>query len=351
MKIYLVGGAVRDKLLGIDSKDKDFVVVGSSVKEMLDLDYQQVGKDFPVFLHPQTKDEYALARVERKVGKGYAGFEFDTKSVSLKDDLSRRDLTINSMAIDENGELIDYFGGAEDLQNGLLKHTSKAFIEDPVRVLRIAKFHARFKKYGFKVAHSTFALLKKMVASGEVDNLISERVFAELSEVLSYQAPSYFFQTLVSCGAYEKIFGLTHEHSKTHQNNFTFLDNLEILPEMKFAIWLQKYTTHEVKQVCKKLGVPKKYKELALLTNGFFDYVVDFNSSTAEQKLEFFSKTDSTRRFDRFNKLLSIFKTLRVDINAILHTNMLLKNIDVSKLDKNNIAQEIKIQRLKICKM
>jgi tRNA nucleotidyltransferase (CCA-adding enzyme) len=330
------------------------VVVGSNSQEMLDLGYQQVGKDFPVFLHPQTKQEYALARIERKNGVGYTGFEFDTKNVSLKEDLSRRDLTINSMAFDENNNLIDYFGGEEDLQNGILKHTSSAFIEDPVRVLRIAKFRARFDEFGFKVAHSTFKLLKKMVKDGEVDNLVSERIFTELSEVLTYKKPSGFFKTLATCGAYEKIFGLKVS-GETHTNNFEFLDNLdlnsEITPEIKFAIWLQNYTQIEIKSLCKKIKAPKKYSEIAIFSQGFFDIAKQFNTLNSVEKLEFFSKTDSVRRVERFNKILQVFEFFNIDTKAIKNINSKLQNIDASKLDKKNIAQEIKNARLKICKI
>jgi tRNA nucleotidyltransferase (CCA-adding enzyme) len=358
MQTYLVGGAVRDKLLNLKQKDKDFVVVGSNSQEMLDLGYQQVGKDFPVFLHPQTKQEYALARIERKNGVGYTGFEFDTKNVSLKEDLSRRDLTINSMAMSNDGELIDYFGGEEDLQNGLLKHTSSAFIEDPVRVLRIAKFRARFDEFGFKVAHSTFKLLKKMVKDGEVDNLVSERIFTELSEVLTYKKPSGFFKTLATCGAYEKIFGLKVS-GETHSNNFEFLDNLdlnaeintEINPEIKFAIWLQNYTQVEIKSLCKKIKAPKKYSEIAIFSKGFLDIAKHFNTLNSVEKLEFFSKTDSVRRVERFNKILQVFEFFNIDTKAIKNINSKLQNIDASKLDKKNIAQEIKNARLKICKI
>ncbi|HCE35558.1 MAG TPA: polynucleotide adenylyltransferase, partial [Gammaproteobacteria bacterium] len=208
MKKYLVGGAVRDRLLGIsdNNTEKDWVIVGSSPDEMLDLGYRQVGKEFPVFLHPGTQEEYALARLERKVGKGYKGFEFDTsKSVTLEQDLSRRDLTINAIA-EKDGELFDPFNGREDLNNGLLKHVSDAFSEDPVRVLRVARFAARFKVFGFKVAHSTHRLMKDMVTSGEVDALTPERVFKELEKALSYETPSAFFKVLSACGADARVF-------------------------------------------------------------------------------------------------------------------------------------------------
>ena len=175
MKTYLVGGAVRDKLLGIKPSEHDWVVVGASPEEMLRLGYRQVGKDFPVFLHPETKDEYALARTERKTAPGYTGFIVHaTPDVSLEEDLKRRDLTINAIAEDENGKLIDPFHGQEDLQNGLLRHISPAFAEDPVRILRVARFAARFASLGFTVVPETMELMRSMVASGEVDAALNE---------------------------------------------------------------------------------------------------------------------------------------------------------------------------------
>jgi tRNA nucleotidyltransferase (CCA-adding enzyme) len=202
MKIYLVGGAVRDRLLGLPGKDRDYVVVGATPEDLLHLGYKPVGKDFPVFLHPQTREEYALARTERKTGRGYHAFEFDTdKSVTLQDDLRRRDLTINAMAQDENGVLIDPFGGARDLRDKVLRHVSPAFAEDPVRVLRVARFAARYSVQGFRVAEETLALMRTMVDSGEVDHLVPERVWAETRKALGEPTPSAFLATLRDCGA------------------------------------------------------------------------------------------------------------------------------------------------------
>ncbi len=202
MKTYLVGGAVRDRLLGIAVRDRDYVVVGATPDDLLRLGYKPVGKDFPVFLHPQTREEYALARTERKTGRGYHAFAFDTDpGVSLEDDLRRRDLTINAIAEDENGALIDPFGGANDLRDKVLRHVSPAFAEDPVRVLRVARFAARFASQGFRVADETLALMQTMVQSGEVDHLVPERVWAETRKALAEPTPSAFLQSLRDCGA------------------------------------------------------------------------------------------------------------------------------------------------------
>ncbi len=185
MEIYLVGGAVRDKILNIAVKDRDWVVVGATVEEMLEQKYQQVGKDFPVFIHPQTKEEYALARTERKTGKGYTGFSVHASpEVSLVEDLLRRDLTINAIAEDIDGNLIDPFNGQEDIQNRVLRHVSSAFSEDPLRVLRVARFAARFSHLGFTVADDTLALMKNIVLEDELETLVAERVWREIQIAL-----------------------------------------------------------------------------------------------------------------------------------------------------------------------
>jgi tRNA nucleotidyltransferase (CCA-adding enzyme) len=207
VNIYLVGGAVRDRLLGLPVRDRDYVVVGARPDDLVEQGYKPVGKDFPVFLHPRTAEEYALARTERKTGRGYHGFAFDTApEVTLEDDLRRRDLTVNAMAEDEHGALIDPFGGAADLDNRLLRHVSPAFAEDPVRVLRVARFAARYAAQGFRVAGETLALMGQMVRAGEVDHLQAERVWTETRKALAESTPSAFVQTLRACGALKVLF-------------------------------------------------------------------------------------------------------------------------------------------------
>lgn len=206
MKIYSVGGAVRDKLLNYPVHEYDWVVVGATPQEMLAKGFSQVGKDFPVFLHPTTKEEYALARTERKTAPGYAGFAFDTSpKVTLEDDLIRRDLTINAIAMDDTGNIIDPYGGQKDLQAKQLRHVSNAFGEDPVRILRVARFAARYHHLGFRVADETRALMRDMVASGEVDSLVAERVWKELSRALLEKSPQVFIEVLRDCGALARI--------------------------------------------------------------------------------------------------------------------------------------------------
>jgi tRNA nucleotidyltransferase (CCA-adding enzyme) len=207
MRIYLVGGAVRDKLLGKAVVDRDWVVVGATPDELRKLGYTPVGKDFPVFLHPDTREEYALARTERKSGRGYHGFAFDTDpSVTLEQDLERRDLTINAMAEDEGGGLVDPFGGRRDLNERILRHVSPAFAEDPVRVLRVARFAARYAPLGFRIAEETLELMRAMVADGEVDHLVAERVWAETRKALAEPKPSAYLRSLRACSALSLLF-------------------------------------------------------------------------------------------------------------------------------------------------
>lgn len=207
MRSYLVGGAVRDRLLGRPVVDHDHVVVGATPEAMLAQGFRPVGKDFPVFLHPQTAEEYALARTERKTGRGYHGFAFHADAgVTLEEDLARRDLTINAMAQDEDGTLVDPFHGQRDLEQRMLRHVSPAFVEDPVRLLRVARFAARFAPLGFTVADETMALMRAMVADGEVDHLVPERVWAETRRALGEAQPSAFIRVLRDAGALAVLF-------------------------------------------------------------------------------------------------------------------------------------------------
>ena len=300
MTVYLVGGAVRDKLLGLPVQDRDYVVVGVTPEEMVAQGFKPVGADFPVFLHPQTKEEYALARTERKSGRGYKGFTvYAAPDVTLEDDLRRRDLTINAMAEDESGALVDPFGGAEDLRQGLLRHVSPAFGEDPVRILRVARFAARFADRGFRVADETNVLMRAMVAAGEVDHLVSERVWAELERGLDTKTPSRFFEVLRDCGALvrllpeiDALFG-GPQPAEHHPEIDTGVHTLLVLeaaarlsddPCVRFAALthdLGKATTpkekwpkhigHEqrgvtlVRELCQRLRAPNEYRDLSVL--------------------------------------------------------------------------------------
>jgi tRNA nucleotidyltransferase (CCA-adding enzyme) len=299
MKTYLVGGAVRDQLLGLKVKDRDYVVVGASIQQMLTKGYKPVGKDFPVFLHPQTHEEYALARTERKTAIGYHGFQFNTdSSVTLEDDLARRDLTINAIAQDiETKQIIDPYNGQKDLKNKTLRHVSDAFCEDPVRILRIARFTARYAHLGFQVDNGTNLLMQKMVEDGEVDALVSERVFQELRSALNEKTPSQFIKVLRQCSAlkvifpeFDKLFGVPqtkkwHPEIDTGIHCMMAMDKAAGLDDdTAFAVFnhdlgkgitppeiLPSHKGHEaagvplVRAVCERLKVPTHYKKLALI--------------------------------------------------------------------------------------
>jgi tRNA nucleotidyltransferase (CCA-adding enzyme) len=203
--VYLVGGAVRDKLLGVESHDRDFVVVGESTEKMQDLGFQSVGDDFPVYLHPKTKEEYALARTERKTGNGYRGFAADaSKNITLEDDLARRDLTINSIAMDKHGRIVDPYNGQQDLTNKVLKHTTDSFVEDPVRVLRVARFYARLGPQ-WHIHESTKQLMRNMHSKGELTHLVAERVYKETERALMEPYPHLFFETLIDFGIFPEL--------------------------------------------------------------------------------------------------------------------------------------------------
>ena len=303
MKIYLVGGAVRDKLLGIPVKERDWVVIGATPEDMLAKGYIQVGKDFPVFLHPKTKEEYALARTERKTGPGYKGFKFSTTDVTLEEDLKRRDLTINAIAEDESGVLIDPYGGQKDIEKRVLRHISNAFSEDPVRILRVARFAARYNHFGFKIADETNKLMQDMVEQGEVDSLVAERVWQEIEKALSEEAPIRFFETLKECRADKKLFP-PETNNKNSEVALNIASELSSDPSVRFAAWIFHSSEENIKLICEQLRVPKDYQTLALLT---FEHQALFECCTTKTPriiLEFLKSVDAFRRPERFEKFL-----------------------------------------------
>jgi tRNA nucleotidyltransferase (CCA-adding enzyme) len=316
MQIYLVGGAVRDRLLGLPVGERDWVVVGATPAQLIELGYTPVGKDFPVFLHPRSKEEYALARTERKTAPGYAGFAFNTDpAVTLEQDLQRRDITINAMAEDEHGTLIDPYGGREDLDNGLLRHVSPAFAEDPVRILRVARFSACFARYGFHVAHGTNRLMRDMVDSGEVDALVPERVWAELCKALGCSAPARFFSVLEGCGALAKLFpemtGLAAGLQPQHGAAGPALPVLECAaqlspnPEQRFAALVCDIDNGpgmpptQLESLCARLRVPGRFRELAGKVLAHRRDLHRFASLDAAAKLDLLLALDAFRRSER----------------------------------------------------
>ena len=339
MKTYLVGGAVRDELLNYPFKEKDWVVVGATVDEMLAQGYQQVGKDFPVFLHPDTKDEHALARTERKTSPGYKGFDVHASpDVTLEQDLERRDLTINAIAKDESGELIDPFNGIKDIHDKILRHVSPAFTEDPVRILRVARFAARYLHLGFIVADETMQLMKDMVTAGEADALVPERVWQEMNRALGERSPARFIEVLRDCGALKIIlpevdclFGVP-QPEEHHPEIDTGIHTLMVLQQacklsqetdVRLAALLHdlgKGTTPEsewpshinheargaelVLDVCKRLRIPNEYRDLAERTARFhlhYHRALELKPSTVVKTLE---QLDAFRKPERFEKFL-----------------------------------------------
>ena len=347
MKVYLVGGAVRDQLLGLPVKDRDWIVVGTEPATLLSLGYQQVGKDFPVFLNPKTKEEYALARTERKAGAGYTGFICDfSPTITLEQDLIRRDLTINAMAQSEDGEIIDPYGGKQDLENRILRHISPAFSEDPLRVLRVARFAARYHSLGFKIASETLALMAELAQSGELQHLTAERVWLETEKALNEKNPEIYFETLHKTGALSVLFpeidalyGVPNP-VKHHPEVDSFIHTMLVLKQavnltennpilnksaVRFAAIchdlgkaltpqniLPHHYGHEqagikpTRTLCKRLKVPSYFQELAELTCEFHTHIHKAFELRAETVITLFNRFDVWRKPQRFQEFLQV---------------------------------------------
>jgi len=317
VKIYAVGGVVRDELLGLPVADRDYVVVGSTPEEMVRLGYKPVGKDFPVFLHPRTNEEHALARTERKVARGYKGFLVHAApDVTLEQDLERRDLTINAMARDEGGRLVDPFGGAGDLERGLLRHVSPAFAEDPVRILRVARFAARF---GFAVAPETMALMRSMVANGEADALVPERVWQEFSRGLMEGEAALMFQVLAEAGLLQRLLPelkLVFEHGRpandsartlVHSLDRASAERLGLAP--RFALVASRAESGElVRILSERLKAPADCRDLAIIVALQAEAVKRAAGYRGGKLLSLLEHCDALRRPKRFEELLAVLE-------------------------------------------
>jgi len=340
MKIYLVGGAVRDELLGLPVREHDWVVVGATPQDLLDRNFKPVGKDFPIFLHPDSAEEYALARTERKTGPGYYGFETRfSADVTLEQDLERRDLTINALARDpDSGALIDPFGGARDLEQRVLRHVSAAFVEDPVRVLRVARFMARFAPLGFSVAPETLALMREIAARGELQALVPERVWQETQRALEQPAPWQFFETLRAAAALPIIFpevaalfGVP-QPERWHPEIDAGIHTMMVLEQaarlsadavVRFAalthdlgkgttppeLW-PRHSAHEersaqlIEVLCKRLRVPTAFRELAVLVGRHHLLAHRLSELRPGTVLDLLEHTDALRRPQRFEQFI-----------------------------------------------
>lgn len=353
MQIYLVGGAVRDKYLNIPIKEKDWCVVGSSPNDLIKMGFKAVGKDFPVFLHPETKEEYALARIEKKIGPGYHGFSFLTsKEVSLQDDLQRRDLTINAMAIDNEGNLIDPYQGLNDLENKILRHVSNSFREDPVRVLRVAKFSARFHKKGFVIHPETLKMMKSMSKQGEIQNLVGDRVWKETEEALSASDPHIFFRALQDCDALRIIFPELYELDSSSKSNSTKIQKkytFEILeyssnktnnPTINFSILvfdilksrhknsnaMQKAHKTLVRELKNRLPIPSNFIDVSSLLIQFTELIENAISLSPNSLLMFLENADAFRRKKRFEEFLDAHRIISKK-NKYSSSIIFIKNI------------------------
>lgn len=338
MKIYLVGGAVRDELLGFSIKEKDWVVVGSTPEEMKAKKFIQVGKNFPVFLHPKTKEEYALARTEIKKGAGYTGFITNTHNkISLEEDLKRRDLTINAIAKDQNGNLIDPYKGIKDLKNRKLRHISDSFIEDPLRVLRVARFHAKLAHLGFTIADKTKQLMSVISKNGELSTLSSERVWREIEKGLCERSPNIFIQTLYECGALKVLLPELDccFHKDDNMQNTDKNIGKRTLKALKYAadhnfntairwaiclhgidnttrsknfsnkiIEMNPSLTSEFNGLSKRLSIPKKFSQLAFLLVSFSDFILNAEKSKPDLIISLLNHCDAWRNKSKFEDLL-----------------------------------------------
>jgi len=309
MKIYVVGGAVRDELLGLPVVDRDYVVVGATPEAMTALGYKAVGRDFPVFLHPQTHEEYALARTERKTARGYHGFEFHAApDVTLEQDLARRDLTINAMARGEDGKIVDPFNGTADLKARLFRHVGPAFVEDPVRILRVARFAARFE---FGIAPETLALMREMVVRGEVDALVAERVWQELARGLMEKRPSHMLDALDACGALAIVLRelageFSGEGLAARKKVLDAAAQAGADLAQRFALLTMHAEAGALAALCERLRVPQECADLALLAARQRDNVAHATALDATALLSLLQAVDALRRPQRFAQWLAV---------------------------------------------
>lgn len=348
-QVYLVGGPVRDGLLGIEAHDKDWVVIGTTPEQMLAEGYLQVGRDFPVFLHPKTKEEYALARTERKQGHGYQGFVcFTSPDVTLEEDLQRRDFTINAMALSQNGLLVDPYQGQQDLNNRILRHVSNAFSEDPLRVLRGARFLARFYHLGFKVADETLALMTQLAVTGELKYLSAERIWRETERALTEANPAQYFITLQQTQALDALMpelttGSQLSHKTLDLINISFPEQYQSL--CRWGLLLKHLDEAQINQLCDRLKAPIQYKQFALLVQANFKTLVAPQLQDADSCLQLIEKSGVFKQGGLFDVLLSLLQEQPLISNQA--TRLKQAWLEISEQLKTITAQKFQAQGLK----
>lgn len=354
MKIYLVGGAVRDKLLGYPYSERDWVVVGATADELLKLGYQPVGKDFPVFLHPDTREEYALARTERKSGPGYTGFDcYASPEVTLEEDLQRRDLTINAIAEDSDGTVIDPYSGQKDLQQRILRHVSPAFEEDPLRVLRVARFSARYAHMGFTLADETLQLMKKISAGDELLALPAERLWKELQRSLVEKNPEVFFATLDHCDALKTLMPELQGSVNAILEALKKAAASDQPDLVRFAVIFATIDPAMTERFCQRLKIPREFREMALMVSRFSaDCKDDFFAP--DQLLAVLEQLDPFRRPERFTLFLQSCYLLHGNDRVISQMQQSLDacntisaaNLAAEGLKGQAIAEALRVRRI-----
>ena len=355
MDVYLVGGAIRDRLLGLTTQEKDWVVINATPSDLTKLGYKQVGKSFPVFIHPKTGEEYALARKEIKSGEGYYEFKIDSSpNVTLEEDLYRRDLTINAMAEDNTGQIIDPFNGQKDISSRVLRHVSNAFVEDPLRVLRVSRFKAKLHDLNFKIAPETKKLLEEIVESGELKTLVPERIWQETYKALCEPRFDQYFQTLIELGALNQVFPeITHMNSDFSENHIVQAAiKKEVSPKIKFcSIFLimlednHQSLKNAVTAMQKRINIPNDFKNLVLLVENIYPMLFSSDSNeknefSAEQCLNIIEKLDALRKPSNLEEVLEVISLKKNYSNIQATVSLIRKSLILAQSVKINNLQE-----------
>ena len=375
MDVYLVGGAVRDRLLGLTTQEKDWVVINATPSDLKSLGYKQVGKSFPVFIHPKTGEEYALARKETKSGKGYYGFKIDSNpNVTLEEDLNRRDLTINAIAEDNKGQIIDPFNGQKDLSNRVLRHVSAAFVEDPLRVLRVSRFKAKLHDLNFEIAPETKNLLEEIVESGELQTLVPERIWQETYKALCEPRFDQYFQTLIDLGALDQVFPeITHMNSDFSENHIVQTAiKKAVSPKVKFCsiflVMLEK--NHQslkdaIITMQKRMNIPNDFKNLVLLVENIYPMLFSSDSNekkefSAEQYLNIIEKLDALRKPGNLEEVLEVislkknYSNIETTVSLIRKSLILAQSVQMNNLQEDGLEGSVigeKLRELRLNKI